>query len=130
MTMAIIKESFCHFVFITRQFDQAVGGGARNVQLALAHGRLPRLACEHTPDDLQSCRAIRMVFHPLCPSLSCRSHPSGPHCTTCSFSSLDASMIKKGPLPGGNRPKRLRLILLVQTAKQLAPCKCSFGSTD
>src|SRR5438128_362919 len=83
--------------------------GARNVQLALAHGRLPRLAYEQTPDDLQSCRAIRMVFHPLCPSLSCRSHPSGPHCTTCSFSSLDASMIKKGPLPEQPRTQECAL---------------------
>src|SRR6266702_3927576 len=73
MTMAIIQESPCRSVFITSQFDQAVGGGARNVQLALAHGRLPRLACEQAPHDLQSRCAIWVVFHPFCPSISSRS---------------------------------------------------------
>src|SRR5207249_3323614 len=83
MPMAIIQENRGSFVFVTRQFDQAVGGGARNVRLALGHRRLPRLAGEHAPDELQARSAIRAVFH-----LNASFHfvevssTSGPHCTT------------------------------------------------
>jgi hypothetical protein len=69
MAVAIIQKNECCFVFITRSLTQAVSGGARKVQPALAHCALPRVACEHVLQKVQSCCAFRVVFHPMRPSL-------------------------------------------------------------
>ena len=68
MPVAIIQENQRRFVFITRKLPQAIGGGASNVQPALAHGGLPRVACEHVLQKVQSGCAFRVVFHPTRPS--------------------------------------------------------------
>src|SRR5712692_3721248 len=54
---------------VASQFDQAIGGGARHVQLAQGNRCLPRVACEHGLDELQSRRALPMVFHALRPPI-------------------------------------------------------------
>src|SRR4051812_11258030 len=68
MTMAIIQKSRGCFLLVARKLDQAVGSSARNTQIALSRRHLPRLACKHILDELQSRAAIRVVFHPLIPS--------------------------------------------------------------
>jgi hypothetical protein len=68
MSVPIIeKRSFSPFL-ITSQFDQAVGSGARHRQLALGYCCLPRVACTHTLNQLQSRTALGVVFHALRPS--------------------------------------------------------------
>lgn len=91
MAVAIIQEHQRRFVFITRQLTQAVGGGARNVQPALAHCGLPRVACEHVLQQVQSSRAWRRGLSSHASVLfQAIGQSSGPHCTIKSYPSLDA----------------------------------------
>ncbi len=70
MTMAIVQERSLSFLLVASQLPQAVGRGARHMQLALGQSFLPRVACEHRLDELQSPLALKMIFHPLRPFLS------------------------------------------------------------
>jgi len=73
MTMAIVQERSLSLLLVASQLPQAVGSGARHMQLALGHRCPPQVACEHSLDELQSPLALRMIFHPLRPSISGRS---------------------------------------------------------
>ena len=67
--VAVVQESPFSFLLVASQLDQAVGGGARHVQLALGYRCLPRVTCEHGLDQLSSRRAIPVVFHAKRPPL-------------------------------------------------------------
>jgi len=72
MAVAIIQKSRGSFLLVARKLDQAVGSGARYTQVALSRRHLPRLACKHRLDELQSRAAIRVILHPLHPFFSKR----------------------------------------------------------
>ena len=70
MTVAIVQKRSLSLLLVASKLSQAIGGGARHVQLALGQSFLPRVACEHRLDELQSPLALQMIFHPLRPSIS------------------------------------------------------------
>ena len=70
MTVAVVEESPLSLLLVAHEFEQAVSGGARHLQLALGRRCLPRVAGTHVLDELQPCCALPVVFHAIRPSIS------------------------------------------------------------
>ena len=84
------------------------------MQLALGQSFLPRVACEHGLKELQSPLALRMIFHPLRPSISGSSPILLGRIAQAGRVSFYLRKLKKGSLPAESVPPLVVLCLDAQ----------------